>query len=244
MIRYVRKGIRTFWATITLLSLELLAVVAIFFIAFFAFVKIARMVFLTKNSRFDTKAFDFLGEHVNEVNTNIMQGFTFLGTHYFLIPANLLLIAYFILKKHRWYSIKFPVIALGSLLLMFLLKTVFGRPRPLVPLLDEARGLSFPSGHAMMSFSFYGLLIIMIYNSTLSLPIKSLLIAMLATCIVFIGVSRVYLRVHYASDVVAGFTLGLMWLILSVFILDKIETISKKKIVVADEPGPGLAQKV
>lgn len=240
MFGYVTKGIKKFWATLTLLSVELLAVVVIFFLALSAFVKIARMVFLTKNSRFDTRAFKFLGEHVTETNTDIMQGFSFLGTHYFLIPANLLLIAYFVAKRHRWYSIKFPVIALGSLLLMFLLKAVFGRQRPLVPLLDQARGLSFPSGHAMMSFSFYGLLIIMIYNSTLSLPIKCLLIAMLATCIVFIGISRVYLRVHYASDVAAGFTLGLMWLILSVFILDKIETISRKNIKVAGEPHPSL----
>ena len=239
MIRYVRKGIRTFWATLTLLSLELLAVVAIFFIALFAFVMVARMVFLTKSSRFDTKAFNFLGDQVNEVNTSIMQGFTFLGTHYFLIPANLILIAYFLIKKHRWYSIKFPVIALGSLLLMFVLKSVFSRKRPLIPLLNEARGLSFPSGHAMMSLSFFGLLIIMIYKSNVATPLKWLLITMHALCIVLIGVSRVYLRVHYASDVVAGFTLGLMWLILSVFILDKIESIKKKKLIVAGELQPG-----
>ena len=240
MIRYVRKGIKTFWATLTLLSLELLAVVAIFFIALFAFVMVARMVFLTKNSRFDTKAFNFLGDQVNEVNTSIMQGFTFLGTHYFLIPANLILIAYFLIKKHRWYSIKFPVIALGSLLLMFVLKTVFSRKRPLIPLLNEARGLSFPSGHAMMSLSFFGLLIIMIYKSNVATPLKWLFITMLALCIVLIGISRVYLRVHYASDVVAGFTLGLMWLILSVFILDKIESIKKKKLIVTGELQPGV----
>lgn len=242
MFGFVTKGIKKFWATLTLLSVELLAVFAIFFIAMFAFIKIARMVFLTKNSHFDAKAFKYLGDHVSESNTEIMQGFSLLGAHYFLIPANLLLIAYFLTKKRRWYSLKFPVIALGSLLLMFLLKAVFGRQRPLVPLLDQARGLSFPSGHAMMSFSFYGLLIIMVYNSTLSLPVKSLLISMLATCIVFIGVSRVYLRVHYASDVAAGYTLGLMWLVLSVFILDKIETLSKKKIKVEGEPTPSLMQ--
>ena len=240
MISLAKKGIKKGWAIATLLSLELLAVVGVFFIALFGFVMIARMVFLTKNSRFDTKAFKFFADHVNDVNTNMMQGFTFLGTHYFLIPANLLLIGYFLIKKHRWYSIKFPVIALGSLLLMFLLKTVFGRPRPLVPLLSEARGLSFPSGHAMMSFSFYGLLIIMIYKSNLAPVIKWLLIAMLGLCIVFIGISRVYLRVHYASDVLAGFTLGLMWLILSVYILDKIENVSKKNIKVVGEPQPGL----
>lgn len=243
MISYVRKGIKKFWATLTLLSVELLAVITIFFIALYAFVRIARMVFLTKNSRFDTKAFAFLGQQVNEVNTGIMQAFSFLGTHFFLIPANLLLIAYFLLKKHRWYSIKFPVIALGSLLLMFLLKMLFGRQRPLTPLLHEARGLSFPSGHAMMSFSFYGLLIIIVYNSTIPAVAKWLIITLLGTSIILIGVSRVYLRVHYASDVVAGFTLGLMWLILSLVILNKIENISKKEIKVEGEPHPGLANR-
>src|SRR5205085_3960705 len=109
---------------------------------------------------FDVQAFKLLSGFVSDVNTNVMLFFTFLGTHIFLIPANLVLSAYFLfVKKQRWYSIKIPVVAISSLLLMFSLKYFFRRTRPLSPLLEEAKGYSFPSGHALMSFTFYGLLI-------------------------------------------------------------------------------------
>lgn len=94
-----------------------------------------------------------------------MQAFSFLGAHTFLIPANLTLIAWFLfIKKHRWYSIKVPVIAFSSLLLMFCLKFIFQRNRPLTPLLAEAKGYSFPSGHALMSLTFYGLIIFLVWQ--------------------------------------------------------------------------------
>lgn len=239
MIKHFSRGLKKIWAIVTLLSLELLVILIIFFVAMLAFVLIARMVFLEKNSTFDAKAFRLLSNQVSEVNTSVMQGFSFLGTHYFLIPANLILVFYFLfIQKRRWYSIKIPAIALGSLLLMALLKQIFGRHRPLMPLMDSARGLSFPSGHAMMSFSFYGLLIYWIWKNVDHPFLKWLLMITLALLILFIGVSRVYLRVHYASDVLAGFCLGLMWLILSLMILKQVENASKKKIeaIIEDVP--------
>lgn len=229
MIRFVKKGIQIFWATATLLSLELMAVILVFFMALFGFVFVARMIFLENRQDIDINVFDFLAHHVNAVNTGVMQFFSFLGTHYFLIPANLLLVLYFLfIEKRRWYSIKIPVIALSSMLLMFLLKQIFGRHRPLLPLLDEARGLSFPSGHAMMSFSFYGLITYLVWQNVTKVWVKWVLSAALLLLILFIGLSRVYLRVHYASDVLAGFCLGLMWLILSLWVLNKMERLSQK----------------
>jgi undecaprenyl-diphosphatase len=231
MIRRVSNGVKKFWAMFTLLSLELLVILVVFFVALLAFVLVARMVFLDKDGKFDERAFRFFSKNVSDVNTSVMQFFSFLGTHYFLIPANLLFIFYFLfIQKRRWYSIKIPSIAIGSLLLMFFLKQIFGRKRPLMPLLESARGLSFPSGHAMMSVSFYGLLIWLVYNNIKNPLLKWCLIIVLALLILFIGLSRVYLRVHYASDVVAGFCLGLMWLILSLSILNRVEKVSRKKI--------------
>ena len=160
-----------------------------------------------------------------------MQVFTFLGTHAFLIPANLALAAYFLfIKRHRWYSIKVPVVALSSLLLMVLLKFTFHRNRPLSPLLDAAKGYSFPSGHALMSITFYGLIIFLVWQNVKRPWLKWTLTILLVLLINFIGVSRVYLRVHYASDVLAGFCVGLMWLLLSLWILKKMEIYSSKKV--------------
>ena len=238
MIRYVRYGIRKFWATFTLLSIELLITLVSFFSALLLFVFLIRMVFLERRQNFDEGAFAFMRRLVSNVNTGIMESFSLLGTHYFLIPANLALVCYFFfIRKHRWYSIRVPVIALSSMFMMFLLKLIFQRPRPLMPLLEEARGLSFPSGHATMSSSFYGLLIYMIYkNEKIGTLTKLVAISALVLLIVFIGASRVYLRVHYASDVLAGFCLGFMWLLLSIWILKKIEIYSSKTVVVTPAP--------
>ena len=149
---------------------------------------------------------------------------TFLGKHQFLIPANIFLILYFIFIGHQnWFSIRVLTIALSSLVLMLLLKTLFQRKRPLSPLLTAARGLSFPSGHAIMAVTFYGLLLYIIRHATTVAWIKLAAAIMLITLIFLIGYSRVYLRVHYASDVIAGFIIGALWLAISLFVLDRVE---------------------
>ena len=229
--RKVKSGISKAWAQLTLLSVELIVVMISFFVALFAFVFIARMIFWKKKDDFDVSAADFFHGLVSDVNTNIMQFFTFLGTHDFLIPANLLLIVYFLfIRRHKWYSITVPVISLGSLVVMTLLKQMFGRSRPLVPLMEEAKGLSFPSGHAMMSMSFYGLIIYIVWVNVKQVWLRILLVFLLLCLIFFIGISRVYLNVHFASDVAAGFSLGVVWLVISISMLSRMERISRKEI--------------
>jgi len=231
MFRYVRHRIKKIYAAIALLSIEIIVLVGVFGTALFAFIGIAKMIFREKKETFDQRAFTLLANQVNEINTDVMQVFSFLGAHTFLIPANLTLVAYFLLiKKHRWYSIKVPVVAMSSLLLMFLLKIIFQRDRPLTPLLEAAQGYSFPSGHALMSITFYGLMIFLVWLNVKNNWIKWILTILLALLIIFIGVSRVYLRVHYSSDVLAGFCVGLMWLLLSLWLLRKIETYSRQKV--------------
>jgi undecaprenyl-diphosphatase len=160
-----------------------------------------------------------------------MQFFTFLGTPPFMIPANILLVSYFaFIKKHKWYSIKIPVISISSLVLMLGLKQVFNRPRPLIPLVHAAQGLSFPSGHALTSMTFYGLLIYIVWERVKNRYLKWSLIVALIILIHLIGFSRIYLRVHYASDVMAGFALGLIWLVISLWALRHIERFTHKKI--------------
>lgn len=172
----------------------------------------------------DMAIFEKIRPSVNSVNNRLMLFITFLGKHQFLIPANLLLILYFIfVTKENWFSIRVIVIALSSLVLMVLLKQLFQRKRPLSPLLKAARGLSFPSGHAIMAVTFYGLLIYIVDHSVNTEWIRLLVIVLLAILIIWIAYSRVYLRVHYASDVVAGLIIGSIWLFISMGVLDKLE---------------------
>jgi membrane-associated phospholipid phosphatase len=236
MIRHIQEHLKKIFSEIKLFSLEIFVLLAIFAIALTAFITIARMVFEGKTQNFDNRALVFIAGYVTNVNTNVMQSFTFLGTHLFLIPANLLLTAWFLfLKKRHWYSIKVPAIALSSLLLMFGLKLIFRRDRPDSPLLQAAKGFSFPSGHALMSVTFYGLLMLIIWQNVKQAWLKWTLSVVLLLLILAIGLSRIYLRVHYASDVLAGFAVGLVWLLLSLWILSKVEKYSKKNIA-----SPGL----
>ena len=119
---------------------------------------------------------------------------------------------------------------------MLLLKFLFQRKRPLSPLLKAAKGLSFPSGHAIMAVTFYGLLIYILQHSISVDWLRWLVTFLLLILIVWIGYSRVYLRVHYASDVAGGFIIGLLWLLISLAVLKGLENIAVP-VIVNENPG-------
>lgn len=193
---------------------------------------IAALVFtvrkpMRRHKPLDLAVFDRLRSLVGLRTNRLMLFITFLGKHQFLVPANLLLIFYFLfIARQTWYSIRVTAIALSSLVLMLLLKWLFKRKRPLSPLLKAARGLSFPSGHAIMAVSFFGLIIYCVLHSILPEWLKVVLTILLVILIIFIGFSRIYLRVHYASDVIAGFIIGLIWLLISLLLIRKAEEYS------------------
>ena len=231
MIRRATHKISKIWASIALLSLEMVIILVLFILALYTFIYLVRRVFVLKDNSFDQRVFDSLTPYVTDTTTSVMEFFTFLGEPDFLIPANLILIAYFLfIRKHRWYSIKIPAIALSSLALMFVLKNSFGRTRPLIPLMEEARGLSFPSGHALMSITFYGLIGYIVWHTVHNKPLKWTLFIFFLLLIFFIGLSRIYLRVHYTSDVIAGYCIGILWIVISIGVMQRIEKFSRRKI--------------
>lgn len=97
-----------------------------------------------------------------------------------------------------------------------LLKVLVRRPRPQGYRLVEAPGLSFPSGHSMAAMAFYGYGIWLVQGGAGGLSSNVFAVMALACVILAVGVSRIYLGVHYASDVLGGFCLALAWLILFV----------------------------
>lgn len=215
---------------VLILSKELIILLVVFAISLFSFFFIAYRVFYLDKTGADEKAFAFAHSLVNDSTTSIMEFFTFFGSHYFLVPANLILCAYFLLRKKSRYSIKISAIALSSLLIMVGLKLLFNRHRPLIPLLEPARGLSFPSGHAFMSVCFYGLLMLIIWKEERPHPVlKWVLLLLVISLLLMIGFSRIYLRVHYFTDVLAGFCIGFFWLFLSSFLIDSIRPVGLKK---------------
>jgi len=215
---------------VLLLSKELFILLCVFMVSLFGFLFIAFRVFYLDKTGADEKAFAFAHSLVSNNTTRVMEFFTFFGSHYFLIPANILLCVYFLFRKKSRYSIKISAIALSSLLIMLGLKLLFNRHRPLIPLLEPARGLSFPSGHAFMSVCFYGLLMIIIWKEEKPKPLlKWTLLLLVVLLLLLIGFSRIYLRVHYFTDVLAGFCIGFSWLFLSSFVIDRIKPVGLKK---------------
>jgi len=181
---------------------------------------------LKKHKAWDLKIFQLIQPLRNPANNRLMLFITFLGKHQFLIPANLLLIGlFFFLSRHHWYAFNMLVLSLSSLLLMLLLKQLFRRKRPELPLLFAAKGMSFPSGHAMMSTCFYGFLSHILLQSNYG-PVLQIFLGIACIALILgIGFSRVYLQVHYLSDVIAGFIIGTAWLYLALQVFNKLEVV-------------------
>ena len=245
MLTGIKKIYRKGVAGLMLFTAETILTLVLFLLSLIIFLLVAKYVFFDKKEEFDQAAFAFLDLFIKDGVTSVMLFLSVIGNYHVMITANLLLIGYFLfIRKHRWYSIKIPAISLSSVLLMTMLKTLFNRPRPLIPLMEPATGLSFPSGHAMMSATFFGLLIYFIYRKQLPSTIKIISITLLVVLIVSIGISRIYLKVHYASDVIAGFCMGIIWLTIAIKVLNRIELYSKKEINKEIERAPDLPNSV
>lgn len=208
---------------IKFISLETLITMCTFVAALLLFLFLAHGILDSDTFSFDQRAFQFTDSHISDRLTELMQYLSFFGSHLFLIPANLILIIVFVLKKDRWNSIKIPAVAFSSVLMMLLLKLIFQRARPIDPLLEQAAGFSFPSGHSLMSVTFYGLILYILVKHQKNTWLKLIYSFIFTSFIILIGVSRIYLRVHFASDVIAGFCMGILCLIISLWILSNAE---------------------
>jgi membrane-associated phospholipid phosphatase len=227
MTKLFRKSI----ATLALFTVELVFIWAIFLTCIMVFFFLSREILEGQNLHFDDRAFAWADSWGSVAFTKFMVVVTFFASRHFITAVSLVLIFYFLfVRRHRWYSLKVPVIAVGSITLNLILKFFFNRPRPLVPHLVESSGLSFPSGHAMISASFYGLLFYLVWMHVKQPVWRIFLLVMLVFIIMLIGFSRVYLHVHYATDVIAGFAAGLLWVIIAIFSLRKLERYSRRKL--------------
>lgn len=147
----------------------------------------------------------------NEVLTSIFKIITNLGGAYCLIFISILC-AIFVKNKKIAFAI--PINLILSTMLNLVLKNIVERPRPIGYRLIDETGYSFPSGHSMISAAFYGLIIYFIWKNVKNTKLKYIACVLLGLLIVLIGISRIYLGVHYASDVIGGFTISIAYLII------------------------------
>ncbi len=167
-------------------------------------------------SPFDSYFYGRLSGLITQDRTGLMKLISDMGSPYVLIAGTAVFLAVLRRRRKGLFFGKMMVVNLaGASLLNLLFKTAFHRARPDILPLVQASGYSYPSGHSMIGAAFYGYLI---YLCAVHFrrPWKQIVPAALALLILVIGISRVYLGVHYASDVIGGFLAGFSWLVILV----------------------------
>ncbi|MBD2314492.1 phosphatase PAP2 family protein [Desertifilum sp. FACHB-1129] len=146
----------------------------------------------------------------------VMEGITFLGEPDVLLVVSLLLGGILLWRNHRSQATILAIAGVGAVGLNYWLKILFARDRPaLWDRVIDVRFYSFPSGHAMISFAIYGAIA---YLAITHYPRwRWLIITFTSLLILAIGFSRLYFGVHWPTDIVAGYTAGLIWLIACIF---------------------------
>lgn len=203
--------------------MRIIFAIFLFLLTLFVFVYIADEIVLENETNFDQTIVTAISSYHSPTATSVLTFFTFFGSSAFLFPAYVVLVIYYWIRKNKKLALNVAAIGLTSTAVLFLLKDIFQRKRPLDPLIRNVTGFSFPSGHSFSSFTFYGLIAYILWQTHISTAWKitaTILLFLFASTIAF---SRVYLQVHFPSDVIAGFCLSIVWLILSLYVLVKVK---------------------
>lgn len=176
------------------------------------------MVITGFSSNFDNAISLFFSVHNNVIFTNIFKAISFICSPKFMIVLNVLLFIFIIVKKK--YKLFIIVLSsISSVIINNLIKIIVRRERPDYLRMVMEKSYSFPSGHAMISVLFFGSIIYLVnkYN----LKYKKLITFSLSTFVLLVGISRIYLGVHYLTDVVGGYLLGFIVLFLIIHLFER-----------------------
>ncbi|PYE49621.1 undecaprenyl-diphosphatase [Paenibacillus barcinonensis] len=179
----------------------------------FAFIGIALSISDNQIHRFDDVLISWIQGMESPGMTRFMQFFTWIGSELQVIVITIVvMLVLYLYLGHRRELLFLASVLVGSTVLNALLKLVFQRARPTINRIIEVSGYSFPSGHSMASFSLYGGLAFLIWKHIPSFIGRVFMIVASAVFILTIGMSRIYLGVHYPSDVVGGYFISGCWL--------------------------------
>lgn len=151
---------------------------------------------------------------ITKLKTKIFKGLTFLASAKFVAILCIILLIFIENKR-------IPIAIIINMLIMWgligILKNTFKRERPNINRLVDEKGYSYPSGHTMTATIFYGFIIFLIIISNLILPLKITLTTILVILVLLVGYTRIYLGVHYLSDVIGALLFGSSYLLLYIF---------------------------
>lgn len=201
------------------------------FIAFcFIFWRFADELIEKELHKFDLIIIDWVQSFISVKHTKLMEFITFFGSFIAIIGIAILTIIIMLLKKKRWEALFFLIAVLGSSFFNTILKWIFHRTRPTIHPIIQETGYSFPSGHSMVSFVMYGMLAYFsLFFFSKKWRAKIITIIFFSVLVLFIGLSRIYLGVHYPSDVIAGFSAGGAWLVICLIFIKIILEVRGKR---------------
>jgi membrane-associated phospholipid phosphatase len=211
------------------LPLKLLVLFILFLAVGYLCGVIVHELFGEQDDVLDKKVSEFLTINIeNPQLTKLMKLITFFASLNFLLASYVLLVLWvWLIKRDNLLALDIAVIAIASSLLTTFFKNLFQRVRPLDPLIEPLENYSYPSGHASLGFIFFGLLGYLVWKLSIRNAYKYIIAGSLILFSLLIGFSRIYLRIHHTSDVIAGFCQGIAWLAISIWLLEKAKSASK-----------------
>jgi len=179
----------------------------------FLFAVVAWLVAKQSVESFDSRIIAEVQGRESEALTRMAEGFSRIGSTTGVISISIVMMAVLAWRLgHRKELVLFALAVGGAALLNVVLKNAFRRDRPSIHRLIEETGYSFPSGHSMAAFALYGILAYLLWRHARTALGRVLVAGLAAAVTLCIGLSRIYLGVHYPSDVIAGYLASGVWL--------------------------------
>jgi undecaprenyl-diphosphatase len=204
------------------IKFQLTRVLALSLLLAVGFVAVVMLVGNKRIAKFDERIISAVQGMESPGWTFIMKFFTTIGSGFVVALLTLLLCIFlYAVLKHRQELIFLVAVVGGTGILNLMLKLLFQRDRPTLHRLIEITGYSFPSGHSMAAFALYGALTYLLWRHIPSTWGRSLQVSLSSVFILAIGVSRIYLGVHYPSDVVGGYLASGTFLGLFIWVFER-----------------------
>lgn len=233
MLRWIARHVRGFYAAVVAFLTVGFVVGLLAAAVFGAF---ATVVEEGLTQGFDERVLHWIAQHRGDVLDEVMLEITALGNGAVLLMLVLVASVFLWLTQHKWSVYLLLLAVIGGDILNSVLKGFFQRPRPtVVEAVDSVTSMSFPSGHAMTSFITYGAVAYLVGRLEPTRTLRIVTWAFAGLIVVAIGVSRMYLGVHYPSDVLGGFLGGLAWLAFVAAGLTAVRFFSRRKPDIEEE---------
>ena len=188
------------------------------FISMLIFIILGILV-LTKNDIYlNSTVYNFISKYISNDLTLVIKNLTHLASATVVILITILVLIFY---KNKKYGLFMSINLITITIFQYILKMIFARTRPIDINLIEETGYSFPSGHSLTVFAFYGFIIYLIYVSNIAKKSKAIYITLFSIIILVVGISRIYLGVHFFTDVLGAFSFALSFLIVYTHLIGK-----------------------